>query len=63
MKPDLEWRKWQIGMLLDEIEKTEAAIALPELEEFQDYDREEALEIIERIEAAILARWAERKIA
>jgi hypothetical protein len=56
MPSDLDVRKREISALVDEINDRERTLSLPpEAEGFEDFDRMEAMDIINRIERRILA--------
>ena len=49
-EPTLEIRKREISALVDDVNRIERNLNLPTLEGVDDYDRLEALDIINRIE-------------
>ena len=55
---DLEWQKREIAALVDDINAIERSLALPKLDGFDDFDRLEALDIVNRIERKLLASSA-----
>ena len=59
LSSDLEWRKREISALVDDVNAFERSLALPKLEGFDDFDRLEAMDIVNRIGRKLLARVAE----
>jgi hypothetical protein len=59
---DLEWQKREISALVDDVNAIERSLALPKLEGFDDFDRLEALDIVNRIGRKMLARVAEAEV-
>jgi hypothetical protein len=55
---DLEARKREISVLVDEVNAAERALHLPEVEGLDDPDRMEAMDILNRIERRMLAKEA-----
>lgn len=53
---DLEVRKREISALVEGVNDAERRLALPEIEGFEDYDRLEAMDIINRIERRMMAK-------
>jgi hypothetical protein len=54
MSPDLEVRKREISALVDGVNDLERG--LPQIEGLEDFDRMEALDIVNRIERKMLAQ-------
>ncbi|WGR74324.1 MULTISPECIES: hypothetical protein [unclassified Bradyrhizobium] len=59
MSHDLEAKKREISVLVDEINAKERALKLPVIEGLDDYDRMEAMDILNRIERRMRANMKE----
>lgn len=55
-QPDLEARKREISILVDEINEIEKRFVLPEIDGVYDYDRLDAMDILNRIERKMLSK-------
>lgn len=55
-KPDLEWRKREISALVDDIRRHEQTFAAAGLNVVDEFDRMEAMDILNRIERKMLSK-------
>lgn len=51
--------KREISVVVDEVNAAERALQLPEIEGLEDYDRNEAMDILNRIERRMVASMTE----
>lgn len=56
-------QKLEISVMVDEVNAAERALQLPEIEGLQDYDRLEAMDILNRIERRMLANMPTEQAA